>query len=193
MSKQYYDVTDMSDFFPDKERAERDRIRTTLFAMWYESEEKNLYDPERWKRNCETIPAAHALKEFADGDFISQIILRKMEAFGLNKHIIVPIELLGIIGSCTHDNPGYAQLMLLKILNDSVYKKSIKVPYVITLNDFTDVYPDRFPDTNEYPDVELYSAMWDDQKDRNGNNNVDKVHFWYPDEATQRKIGMLVD
>lgn len=189
------DITEFPEFLEDKMKEdELSQTRTSLLTMWYDNESKNLYDPKNWKKTVETNHVMHELHEFAQNDFISQVLLRKMTFLGLSNYIIFPYELLALIGSCTHDSPGYAQLMLHKILHESVYNQEmIQLPYVIKTTDFVKIYPDRFPDTERYPDVELYSKMWDDQKDHAGRNMCDTVDWWYPEEKIRYQTGILKD
>ena len=189
------DITEFPEFFEEKRKEdELSQTRTALFTMWYENESKNLYDPKTWKKTLETNPLMKELHDFAQNDFISQVLLRKMTYLGLTNHIIFPYEFLAIIGSCTHDSPGYAQIMLYKILHEAVYNQEmIQLPYIIKTTDFAKVYPDRFPDTEKEPDAFLYSKMWDDQKDHAGRNMCDTIDWWYPEEKIRYQTGILKD
>lgn len=115
--------------------------------------------------------------------FISQVIHKKFDIFGIN--IVLPDELLAIITICTNSNPGQSQV-LLKYLLEDIKKRKGPIPkgYVITANDFTHAFSTRFPVLHEFDDLnEKFQKMWDAQKKERVNpldndNLCDTPEWW---------------
>ena len=118
-------------------------------------------------------------KEVADM-FISQILMKKLAAVGVD--VVIPDPLLVMIDLCCNSNPGISQLMLKDILL-SIKNRKGPVPkgYVITTDDFSLCYPNRFP-VIEYPDInKKFEEMWDSQKIFIGGkerNSCDTAEWW---------------
>jgi len=114
--------------------------------------------------------------------FISQVLLKRFEVFGIN--IVIPDPLLAILSCCTDSNPGQSQVILKDLLN---HIKKIKGPipdgYVIQSMDFSLCFPMNFPIT-EIPEVNAkYESMWIGQKiERTGtfssDNLCDTPEWW---------------
>ena len=117
--------------------------------------------------------------------FTAKILTKKFEAFDIG--IKLPDELLLILGTCSGENPGLVQAILMDLLQSIKDKKGSPIPrgYEITPSDVAGAFPLRWPILkdpeiyNEY--VSKYDATIKDKAtDSNGNkfNACDTKEFW---------------
>ena len=117
--------------------------------------------------------------------FTAKILTKKFEAFDIG--INLPDELLLILGTCSGENPGLVQAILMDLLQSIKDKKGSPIPrgYEITPSDVAGAFPLRWPILkdpeiyNEY--VSKYDATIKDKAtDSNGNkiNACDTKEFW---------------
>lgn len=117
--------------------------------------------------------------------FTAKILTKKFEAFDIG--INLPDELLLILGTCSGENPGLVQVILMDLLQSIKDKKGSPIPrgYEITPSDVAGAFPLRWPILkdpeiyNEY--VSKYDATIKDKAtDSNGNkiNACDTKEFW---------------
>ena len=117
--------------------------------------------------------------------FTAKILTKKFEAFDIG--IKLPDELLLILGTCSGENPGLVQAILMDLLQSIKDKKGSPIPrgYEITPSDVAGAFPLRWPILkdpeiyNEY--VSKYNATIKDKAtDSNGNkiNACDTKEFW---------------
>ena len=114
-----------------------------------------------------------------------KILTKKFEAFDIG--IKLPDELLLILGTCSGENPGLVQAILMDLLQSIKDKKGSPIPrgYEITPSDVVGAFPLRWPILkdpeiyNEY--ISKYDATIKDKAtDSNGNkiNACDTKEFW---------------
>ena len=117
--------------------------------------------------------------------FTAKILTKKFEAFDIG--IKLPDELLLILGTCSGENPGLVQAILMDLLQSIKDKKGSPIPrgYEITPSDVVGAFPLRWPILkdpeiyNEY--LSKYDATIKDKAtDSNGNkfNACDTKEFW---------------
>ena len=117
--------------------------------------------------------------------FTAKILTKKFEAFDIG--IKLPDELLLILGTCSGENPGLVQAILMDLLQSIKDKKGSPIPrgYEITPSDVVGAFPLRWPILedpeiyNEY--ISKYDATIKDKAtDSNGNkfNACDTKEFW---------------
>ena len=117
--------------------------------------------------------------------FTAKILTKKFEAFDIG--INLPDELLLILGTCSGENPGLVQAILMDLLQSIKDKKGSPIPrgYEITPSDVVGAFPLRWPILkdpeiyNEY--LSKYDATIKDKAtDSNGNkfNACDTKEFW---------------
>ena len=117
--------------------------------------------------------------------FTAKILTKKFEAFDIG--INLPDELLLILGTCSGENPGLVQAILMDLLQSIKDKKGSPIPrgYEITPSDVVGAFPLRWPILkdpeiyNEY--ISKYDATIKDKAtDSNGNkiNACDTKEFW---------------
>lgn len=120
-----------------------------------------------------------------ENSFTAKILTKKFEAFDIG--IDLPDELLLILGTCSGENPGLVQAILMDLLQSIKDKKGSPIPrgYEITPSDVAEAFPFRWPILedpeiyNEY--VSKYDATIKDKAtDSNGNkfNACDTKEFW---------------
>lgn len=114
--------------------------------------------------------------------FISKILLKKFEVFGVD--IVLPDPLLMILDICCESNPGQVQIILKDLLND-IKKRRGNIPkgYVIASMDFSLCFPSNFPITEIEHINKKYMKLWDEQKkEKNGtfdsDNKCDTAEWW---------------
>lgn len=110
-------------------------------------------------------------------DVISKIIWKRTERYGLK----LPIECAYIISIGSGGNPGIAIIMYYTLLEKIVKNRNnepLPRDYIITPDDFSMAFPMKFPDMEDSTQKEGWEKAWDNQKDENGHNNVDKVEYW---------------
>ena len=117
--------------------------------------------------------------------FTAKILTKKFEAFDIG--INLPDELLLILGTCSGENPGLVQAILMDLLQSIKDKKGSPIPrgYEITPSDVVGAFPLRWPILkdpeiyNEY--ISKYDATIKNKAtDSNGNkiNACDTKEFW---------------
>ena len=120
-----------------------------------------------------------------ENSFTAKILTKKFEAFDIG--IKLPDELLLILGTCSGENPGLVQAILMDLLQSIKDKKGSPIPrgYEITPSDVVGAFPLRWPILkdpeiyNEY--ISKYDATIKDKAtDSNGNkfNACDTKEFW---------------
>ena len=120
-----------------------------------------------------------------ENSFTAKILTEKFEAFDIG--INLPDELLLILGTCSGENPGLVQAILMDLLQSIKDKKGSPIPrgYEITPSDVVGAFPLRWPILkdpeiyNEY--ISKYDATIKDKAtDSNGNkiNACDTKEFW---------------
>ena len=120
-----------------------------------------------------------------ENSFTAKILTEKFEAFDIG--INLPDELLLILRTCSGENPGLVQAILMDLLQSIKDKKGSPIPrgYEITPSDVVGAFPLRWPileDSeiyNEY--ISKYDATIKDKAtDSNGNkiNACDTKEFW---------------
>lgn len=134
----------------DEKIKQAEKLCTEIFLIWGFA---SLNDKDFSQHNEEL------LKEM----FTPRILLKKLEAFGIN--IVVPDDCLTLIAVCCNENPGQAQLLLKDILL-SIKKRKGPIPdgYTITSEDFAYAFPTSFP-IMSMPEVEhKFNERWKEQK-----------------------------
>lgn len=120
-----------------------------------------------------------------ENSFTAKILTKKFETFDIG--IELPDELLLILGTCSGENPGLVQVILMDLLQSIKDKKGSPIPrgYEITPSDVVGAFPLRWPILedpeiyNEY--ISKYDATIKDKAtDSNGNkiNACDTKEFW---------------
>lgn len=119
-------------------------------------------------------------EEFIQSSFISKILIKKFDAFGIKIHL--PMFLLAILSTCTEENPGMSQIILKDLLlNIKDRRGPIPEGYVITAMDFGMCFMHSFPIMDIKSIEEKYEKLWDGQKYQTafGSNNLcDTVDWW---------------
>lgn len=109
-------------------------------------------------------------------DPISKIIWKRTERYGLK----LPLECAYMISIGSGGSPGIAIIMYYTLLERITKNRGTPIPrdYAITPEDFSMAFPMKFPDMEDPAQKEEWEKAWDNQKDENGHNNVDKVEYW---------------
>ena len=117
--------------------------------------------------------------------FTAKILTKKFEAFDIG--IKLPDELLLILGTCSGENPGLVQAILMDLLQSIKDKKGSPIPrgYEITPSDVVGAFPLRWPILKDPEIFNEYLSKYDDTiknkaTDSNGNkiNACDTKEFW---------------
>lgn len=114
--------------------------------------------------------------------FISQVLFKKFEMFGIR--IVLPDPLLLILHICVEENPGQCQVVLKDLLNSIKSRKGpIPTDYIITANDFSMCFMSDFPIINIKHIYDKYLKLWDgqkyaDMKTGRIDNACDTVEWW---------------
>ena len=120
-----------------------------------------------------------------ENSFTAKILTEKFEAFDIG--INLPDELLLILGTCSGENPGLVQAILMDLLQSIKDKKGSPIPrgYEITSLDFLDAFPLRWPILKDPEIFNEYLSKYDDTiknkaTDSHGNkiNACDTKEFW---------------
>lgn len=124
-------------------------------------------------------------KMVMENSFTAKILTKKFEAFDIG--ITLPDELLMILGTCSGENPGLVQVILMDLLQSIKDKKGAPIPrgYEITPHDVVNAFPFEWPILE---DPEIYNryvskydaTIKDKATDKNGNkiNACDTKEFW---------------
>ena len=117
--------------------------------------------------------------------FTAKILTKKFEAFDIG--IKLPDELLLILGTCSGENPGLVQAILMDLLQSIKDKKGSPIPrgYEITPSDVVGAFPLRWPILEDPEIFNEYLSKYDDTiknkaTDSHGNkiNACDTKEFW---------------
>jgi len=156
-----------------------------------------LTEKEELLKDVSTVFIAWALEESKDepfdpytkdhkdisDQFLIKIITKKLEWAGVD--VIIPDYLALILDICA-ETPADIQMLIIDILaNIRNRYKDFHIPkgYVITTQDFVDVFEDQFPVMSIYENVRAeYDHKWDIQKLENRSDFTDNMYdahdFW---------------
>ena len=110
---------------------------------------------------------------FNEDDFITQVLRKRLKAFGIN--IKIPVWLGVVISVCTESNPGLSLIIfkdfLTSVNNNRFNGEGINEDYEFTFLDFILAFK-TFP-----VDIEYYSDKYDKQK-VDEYNLCDTFDYW---------------